>query len=152
MDIKRLFNTAISRILFKNILVFDLPKLGLTLNFPKYLWSYRKVDRNQFWFVNKENNQALIFEYFDDKIYIEEDIKNELNNIFSLSKIADFDAFLKCHRFIEYSTLEYSWIIIHSGIKFKFSCSISDKKSVHEKDNDYLQACSILNTLKISRQ
>lgn len=33
MGLKRLFNTTISRILFKNILVFDLPKLGLTLNF-----------------------------------------------------------------------------------------------------------------------
>jgi hypothetical protein len=136
-------------ILFKNISVFDVPEFSFTINFPESLWMYRRVSKNQFWFINKENNQALILDYFNDKIYNEEIVKNELNNVFSLTKIGDFNALLKCKKFVGDSISQYEWVIIDSGIKIRFSCSILDEKSEEEKDNDYQEAYSILNTLKI---
>ncbi|KUJ63594.1 hypothetical protein AR687_02590 [Flavobacteriaceae bacterium CRH] len=147
---KKLFNTLMTRILFKNISLFDVPEFTFTISFPKYLWTYRKVSKNQFWFVNKKNNQAIILEYFNDTIYNDDMIKNELNHVYTLSTIGDFTSFLKCKNFKEYSTLEYEWIIIDSGMKIIFSCSILDNKSEEQKANDYNEAYSILNTLKIS--
>ncbi|OXA95756.1 hypothetical protein B0A66_02055 [Flavobacterium hercynium] len=139
----------LSKILFKNIVIFDLPEFSFTIKFPESLWIYRRVSKNQFWFVNKKNNQALILEYFNDKIYNEEIIKDELNYIFSSTKIGHFNSFLKCIKFVEDSISQYEWIIIDSDKKFLFSYSILDKKSEEEKDKEYEEAFSILNTLKI---
>ncbi|MFH6994545.1 hypothetical protein [Flavobacterium sp. FlaQc-48] len=137
-----------TRILFKNLSVFDVPEFSFTIKFPESLWMFRKVTKNQYWFVNKKNNQALILEYFDDIVYNEEIIKNELKNVFSVAQIGDYNSLVKCKRFVDDAISQYEWIIIDSGRKILFSCSILDKKTEKEKDNDYNEAFSILNTLK----
>lgn len=134
--------------LFEKISFFNIQEFGFTLNFPNESWIYCKVSLNEFWFINEFNNQAIILNSFRDKLYDYKIINNENQNGLLNTKIGDYDAFLKCKKFVEDSILQYEWLIIDSGIKIIFSCPIIEEKSESDKDKDYEEALLILNSLK----
>jgi hypothetical protein len=135
-------------IFFKNIDTFNSKEFNFTLDFSNNVWMYRKVSKNEFWFINKVNNQALILNVFNDNFYTHDLLKLESNKLSKLVKIGDYESFLICKNFKLHSTLQYEWIFVDSGVKFKFSYPIMDEKSEIEKDKDFEEALSILNTIK----
>lgn len=134
--------------LFKDIDVFNLKELSFTLAFPKSVWMFKKVSKNEFWFVNKINNQALILNFFNDTFYTHDLLQLEFGNLTQMVKIGDYEAFIVCKNFKLHATLQYEWTFADAGLKFKFSYPILDDKSEIEKDKDYAEAVNLLNTLK----
>ena len=134
--------------LFKDIDLFNWKEFSFTLAFPKHEWMYKKVSKNEFWFVNKNNNQALILNYFNEKYHTNELLQLEFGSLAQVIKIGDFEAFITCKNFKLHATLQYEWTFVDSGLKFIFSYPILEEKSEVEKDKDYDEAFNILNTLK----
>uniref|UniRef100_UPI004049A544 hypothetical protein n=2 Tax=Flavobacterium sp. TaxID=239 RepID=UPI004049A544 len=133
---------------FKDISLFDFPTFGFTLEFPVGLWCFRKVSKNEFWFINKNSNQAIILNCYKDQSYNYEMLKSEFKDAVTMGKIGNYDAFISCKKFVKESVLQYEWVLLDLTKKIKFSYPILDEKNKSDKDKDYEVALSILNTIK----
>ncbi|MDI9312117.1 MAG: hypothetical protein QM535_18025 [Limnohabitans sp.] len=131
--------------LFKNIRVFNEKNIDFTLSFPLGIWKYRKINKNEFCFLKKNTNSAIIMTIFNDKSYNYDDLKE--NEYFVETKLGDYLAYVTCKLFEDKMLLQYEWYLVIAVKKIVFYYSMMDNLSDLEKDSQYNEVLKILNTI-----
>lgn len=132
--------------LFKKIQAYRNKDFNFELTFPEHFWKYKRFSKNEIWFLNTKNNEAIILYIYNDKDYVLDEEMSLVRNYERLV-LGDIDSIVYYKLFEADKLTQYEWVFIKKKTKYRFAYTVVQEKDKLALEEDYRVVVEILNSI-----